>query len=199
MRKRQLTTALLQIPPARHRGLGAGPSPFTGAATDVRTVPGLLKRRPFACVHRKDNLFASSKRIVDSAHDVQLTVLVADWVDVIDMPFGIPSRRYIPCRVSNRLLLRVLTAATIVFDRRAGRGIGGDADRKADGGIAGGDAGNTTRNDSGDLRHRRASREKYHTGQDEASPLHCNAPQRAVAGSAVAHFQVLPSRQTVAV
>ncbi len=127
-------------------------------------------------------------------------MLIADRDGVLDLPVSLGANFKLPGNMGDGILFGALPAAANVVEAGRGSRIGCHAHGEPNGGVGRGGAGHATRHHAGDLRRRLASRQQKNRQQRRRPhTVHCNEPHRAVAGSADAHFQIVPSRQAAAV
>jgi len=157
----------------------------------------MLQPGAFAFIDRECDLPARGQFRIDRANHPQPSVFVADRNGVFDLPVRFGAERQVTGDLSDGILFGALAAAAIIAHGIGRTGVDRHGDGEADCRIGRDTAGRAARNDRRDLDRRVAAGQQNDDGQ--RPKLHCNDPQRAVAGSAEAHFQVMPSWQIVAV
>src|SRR4051812_30133152 len=193
---RQITPprrCLLQETPAADGWFRRRPFPRLLLFAHVSGEPGRL----CAVLNGKCQLPASCQWRLDVAHDPQASVLIADRDHMLDLPECTGSDWQVTRYLRNGILFGALPCLAKVPHGIVGAGIRCHTNKKSHRWA-------TCRRTRDSARHHgrdsgcgcAPGQHKY--SKDRQKP-HCNAPHRAVAGSAVAHFHTFPSWQTVAV
>ena len=192
---------LLEISPTFDGGLGRRPFPAAVRAAGSRRKPhrGSI---PAPCLGDGESDFlANGERCIDNAKYAYFTIGIARK-PAVDYPALTLSDLQLGGGGSNRVLLGSMLLARNVSERLPGYSLDGNAYTDCDGRIRGCSAGRETCNCTGDIADRGTASENHASGaraESETDPKpHCNPPQRSVAGSADAHLQTAPSRQTIA-
>ncbi len=189
--------------PALRRGFRLCPFPAPRVVAGIGRVKGAPQLRPLPRIHREQHFLARRERRVDQPRHRHRAALVVEFGNVVDdAPASRLAHRHLPDRDRDLVLLGILPHARDVGLQRVEPGIDAHRHAVADQRIGGRRAGRGAGRRAGDrVEHAApAQQERQQRDREPAAPRrhHCKRPQRDVAGSAVAHFQTAPSRQTEA-